>query len=482
MNEATLQIITAELRDKLVGQKFGKIFVLGPTRFAVDFIGDGGAYLLISANPSEPRLFLIKRTLKSLSKASKTPDNFTAVLRKLLSHAELAEIIKVPEERIVKFVFESRDDAGLDLKYSLIVQLTGRSSNVFLLDSDGIIVAALRKTFGDGQNKDDRYAPPPSSEQQTRQKQVAFKQGGFGSLSEALDEYYLDRDEMELFRRQADSARALIRADLKKRRRLQKRLSGDLLGHGEPDKWKRLGDLVNANINTAVRHENTVVVIDYFDEKLPEIELEVDKNLSLSDTAEKYFKKYSKARTAQKEIKRRLLEVKSEIEALETRLESLELVIDSNDMDGLTQYLPKQKKEPKRAKHSKGQQISKYAREYVSSDGYSILVGKRSKDNDHLTFRIARSLDVWLHAADYPGSHVVIKRKGREDIPQSTIIEAARLAAFYSKAKNEGKAAVRYTERKFVNKPKGSAPGLVSLASFRTILIAPGMPDFQNQS
>lgn len=112
----------------------------------------------------------------------------------------------------------------------------------------------------------------------------------------------------------------------------------------------------------------------------------------------------------------------------------------------------------------------------MSSDGLEILVGRRAADNDFLTFRIAKSLDVWLHAADYPGSHVVIRVAGRKEVPQRTILEAAQLAAFYSDARDKPKAAVNYAQRKFVNKPKRAAPGLVSLASFRTILVEPKVP------
>jgi predicted ribosome quality control (RQC) complex YloA/Tae2 family protein len=93
-----------------------------------------------------------------------------------------------------------------------------------------------------------------------------------------------------------------------------------------------------------------------------------------------------------------------------------------------------------------------------------------------LTFRIARSLDTWLHAADFPGSHVVIHNPNRKPIPDRTLLEAAQLAAFYSNARKLGKAAVNYTQKKYVNKPRRAAPGLVSLASFKTILVEPVVP------
>ncbi|MET0753268.1 MAG: NFACT RNA binding domain-containing protein, partial [Pyrinomonadaceae bacterium] len=113
------------------------------------------------------------------------------------------------------------------------------------------------------------------------------------------------------------------------------------------------------------------------------------------------------------------------------------------------------------------------ARRYTSSEGFEILVGKGSKDNDFLTFRVAKSNDLWLHAADYPGSHVVVKNPNRNEIPPKTLLEAAQIAAFFSKAKEQPKVAVHYTQKKFVNKPKGAALGLVSLASFKTILVEP---------
>ncbi|MDQ3712269.1 MAG: NFACT RNA binding domain-containing protein, partial [Acidobacteriota bacterium] len=112
-----------------------------------------------------------------------------------------------------------------------------------------------------------------------------------------------------------------------------------------------------------------------------------------------------------------------------------------------------------------------------SSEGFEILVGKGAKDNDYLTFRIAKASDLWFHAADYPGSHVVVKNPNRKEIPPKTLLEAAQIAAFFSHAKQQPKVAVHYTPKKFVNKPKGASAGLVSLASFKTILVEPKIGD-----
>ncbi|MEO6393206.1 MAG: NFACT RNA binding domain-containing protein, partial [Pyrinomonadaceae bacterium] len=112
-------------------------------------------------------------------------------------------------------------------------------------------------------------------------------------------------------------------------------------------------------------------------------------------------------------------------------------------------------------------------RRYLSSDGYEILVGRGAKDNDHLTFKIAKPNDLWLHAADYPGSHVVVRNRSRAELPQRTVFEAAQLAANFSQAKKDSKVDIHYAQRKFISKPKRSAPGLVRLTQFRTLTVEP---------
>src|SRR5262249_42113103 len=102
-------------------------------------------------------------------------------------------------------------------------------------------------------------------------------------------------------------------------------------------------------------------------------------------------------------------------------------------------------------------------RRYRSSDGYEILVGRADRDNDYLTFRVAKSLDLWFHAADYPGSHVVLRNPQRKPVPPRAITEAAQLAAKFSQARASDRVAVNYCERKFVSKMKGFAPGQVRL-------------------
>jgi predicted ribosome quality control (RQC) complex YloA/Tae2 family protein len=228
-----------------------------------------------------------------------------------------------------------------------------------------------------------------------------------------------------------------------------------------------------ANLTTAAREGNTVLVVDYFDENVPTVEIEADENASLTEAAEKFFKRYTKARNAAVEIEKRLSVLESELAGLKEKQIELSLAIEEKDIDFLSATAGvKQENKTTRSKDKTSDEFTG-ARRYRSSDGFEILVGKAAKDNDYLTFRVAKSLDLWLHAADYTGSHVVIKNPNRVEVPPKTLIEAAELAAFFSQARNHPKAAVHYTEKKFVHKPKGAVPGLVSLSSFKTILVEP---------
>lgn len=271
----------------------------------------------------------------------------------------------------------------------------------------------------------------------------------------------------------AAKVRHKLNAGIKKRRRLIENLAGDLEKHGDPDRWKRFGDLILANLNSAKREGDIILVQDYFDVAAPIIEIPGEHNRSLSDIAAAYFRSYTKARNGKKVIAERIAMAEAVIsDAIQTlrRVDTAVENLDESFLIGLTE--PKQKPSSARPK-KKVEQAFKGARRFISSDGFEILVGKKAKDNDFLTFRIAKSLDLWLHAADYPGSHVVVRSSGKKAVPDRTLIEAAQLAAFYSDAREQPKAAVRYTQKKFVNKPRRSVPGLVSLASFKTVLVAP---------
>ncbi|QQS41539.1 MAG: NFACT family protein [Acidobacteriota bacterium] len=474
MNEQTLQAIVDEIEPRVTGQKFGRVFTLGSSRFAID-LRLGGEYLFVSAEPQSPRLYLIKRKLKDLEKASRKDSPFAAILRKHLANAEITSVEKDPNDRIVTMQLAAFSELEGETEYRFVIQLTGRSSNLFLLDGAGTIVDVLKR--GKGPEPGDIYEAPEAPPGRRSEGEV-FDAEGSESLSEALDRHYREAEEEQKLRSAFRSAESRLTRDLKKQKRLREALEKDLETHGDEEQWKRLGDTLLANVANAKRTGEGFEVTDYFDDEAPLVTIPADPRHSVSEAAEEYFKKYAKARNAKTAIAERLKDVSKETERIERELAELRDAFEAGDRaavfeaeDSVPVPLPGKKPGKVLRDEPTG------TRKFVSRDGFEILVGKKSKDNDHLTFRIANSLDTWLHAADYPGSHVVIRNPGRKEIPVSTLVDAAKLAAFYSKAKNESKAAVRYTLRKFVHKPKGARPGLVSLADFKTIMVEPGIPE-----
>lgn len=281
----------------------------------------------------------------------------------------------------------------------------------------------------------------------------------------------------EQFEKLAAAARRKVLNSISKQKKLIKNLRSDLEKHGDPDTWKRYGDLLLANVHNAVREGNAIKLTDYFDENTPVIEIEGDAKKPLNEIAESYFRLYTKARNGKIVIAERIKAAETALGSAGELLKRLEAAIETGDAEFVSSIV-----EPKRivteVKRKKKTDVEfNGARKFVSSDGFEILVGKKAVDNDFLTFRVARSLDTWMHAADFPGSHVVIRNPNRKEISQLTLHQAARLAAFYSDARKLEKAAVNYTLKKFVNKPKRSAPGLVSMSSFKTLFVETTIPE-----
>ena len=278
------------------------------------------------------------------------------------------------------------------------------------------------------------------------------------------------------FAQLATTVRRKATGEIAKLNKLIKNLNGDLEKHGDAEHWKRNGDLILANINNAERRGDQILVTNYFDDAAPVIEIEGDINKPLNEIAEEYFRRYVKARNGNRVITERMAAANASLKATSERLHQIDAAIEERDESFLSSLIVAPRKALDAGRKKKHEVEFKGARRFISTDGFEILVGKKAKDNDYLTFRVARSLDLWMHAADYPGSHVVIRNANRKEIPNQTLLEAAQLAAFYSSGRSQIKAAVHYTLKKFVNKPKRSAPGLVSLASFKTILVEPQVP------
>jgi len=459
MNRDELLQVGEEIRTELVGRRFGRIFALSRDAFVIDFHPHAGKYLLIETGHKRRRAHLIRRRLKELERSATNPSPFLLRLREALSNQSLTAVVSTGSS--IEFKFES----GV----SIVVALGRRARNVLLLSAEAVIDAALFQDDNTIHKIGDRFAASGEDEL-TELPTVAPT--AEESISGALDRYYTESESADKFEKLAASAKRKISGEIAKRRKLLKNLALDIERHGDAENWKRFGDLLLANAATARRDGDAISVTDFFDAETPQIEIEGDRNKEIPEIAESYFRKYTKARNAAAVIEERIEIIDKEILKLDERLVEVETAIERRDEDYLSVATGEKRKAPE-SKPKKTDAELKGVRRFISTDGFEILVGKKATDNDYLSFRIAKSNDLWMHAADYPGSHVVVRNPNKKEIPQRTLLEAAELAAFYSSGKKQTKAAVNYTLKKHINKPRRSAPGLVSLSSFKTILVEP---------
>ena len=481
MDDESIQAIVAEIELLLTSRAPGKIFQLGQLSFAIDFGLRDHRYLLISVEPELPRLYLAKRRLRDLEKQNTAPTPFGLTLRKELAGMGLRLIEKDSGDRVVRLHFEGKSDFGEAKERTLIAQLTGRSSNLFLLDERGGIIYQTRASRTPGQQGGEEYRPPHSGKRRSTASDELLRiiqRNQYDSPSEAADAHFSALISRQSLDAKVSSAGGELRKKIARQRNLLRELQTDLKTHANAEAQKRLGDLLLANISTARRNRNRVTLIDYFSPDQSTIEVEVDEKLSLSQEAEKRFASYSRSKRAVRQIQSRIAAAQKDLDGLDARNEVLDKLVADENVSALEEFLSSSGSAasailPTRLGGHKRKQKIPGTRRYVSSDGLEILIGRAARDNDTLTFKVARPNDLWLHAADYGGSHVVVRNPTRKEIPHRTLIEAAQLAAKFSQARKDPKVDVHYTERKFVSKVKGAAPGLVRLTRFKNVTVQP---------
>jgi predicted ribosome quality control (RQC) complex YloA/Tae2 family protein len=472
MHQDTLEEIADELDERLRGRFLGKLFQMSDLSLAVDFGLKGDGFLFISIEPSSPRIYLIKRSARELEKQSVSLSHFGQALRASLAGGRLLSITKESDERVIRLSFSVEDELGDSEARELVAQLTGRSANLFL-DLSGRITHALRPPRGEGQQPGEPYRPPTLQAKQLSDE-PRLTRGTFPTISAAADDHYRQLATQHEFDSAAATLVANLRKETSKRQKLKANLKKDLAAHGDPDEHKRFGDLLLANIANAEREGSKVRLMDYYADGAPTIEVELDENISLPDAAGKAFSRYSKSKRAVEQIGTRLIQLDRELREFEEKRLKLEKAIADRDRSALAELGERKDQTTPGRKKQKASAAIPGMRRYRSSDGYEVIVGRSARDNDQLTFRVARPNDLWLHAGDYPGSHVIVRNSSRNEIPHRTIIEAAQLAAKFSQASKDSRVTIHYTRRKFLTKPKGGAAGLVRMSNFRSITVEPG--------
>lgn len=292
-------------------------------------------------------------------------------------------------------------------------------------------------------------------------------------LSYAVEEFFSARD---MHDRLAQKSAGTIKTITNNIDRCEKKIAihRDILEKSKDrEKYKICGDLLTANIYRIEQGMTSVTVQNYYSENYEDITITLKPELSPSRNAQRYYKLYTKAKTAEEHSAEQLKSAEEELAYLETVLDAVNRAASYTDIAEIREELAEQgyisSGNPKK---KKTQQKSKPL-EFISSDGYAILVGRNNKQNDELTIRTAYSTDMWLHTKVIPGSHVIIRTNGTGEVPDNTLVEAAIIAAYYSKAQKSKGVGVDYTLIKNIHKPNGSKPGFVIYETNYTVYVDP---------
>lgn len=291
------------------------------------------------------------------------------------------------------------------------------------------------------------------------------------SFGELLDTYYSTRDSAERMKvKSKDLHRLLmnITERLSKKINIQK---AQLQQCENREELRIKGDLLQANLYRIEKGADSIIAENFYDPELKPIKIELDPSLSPSLNAQKYYRDYRKAKTAEKYLKEYIEKAAEELVYIDAVADELSRAESERELSQIRQELAEQGyiKEPK-GKRKPLAVLPPF--EYTSSDGCKILVGRNNKQNDQLTLKQANNNDMWLHTKDIHGSHVIIQSDGGE-IPERTIVEAASLAAYHSKARESSKVPVDYTRVRFVKKPSGAKPGMVIYVNNKTVFVEP---------
>jgi len=497
--------------------------------------------LLISANASRPLIYLAERR----EAGPGNPPAFCMLLRKYLISARIESVSAIPRERIINIDFQTSSELGLRERRTLVFELMGKHSNIIFLDK-GRIVDSIKRVTGEMSRVRQTlpgmdYTPPPPGrgvspvmEEETKDVgpvgkgleyydnlaaigdytpsiffdgdraidfhvfqlglysglRVQIFEGDF-AVSGMLETWFESREAQGRASAKANELISAVKARLDRFRLKKQRLSEELAEAARADSLRQTGDLITANIWRIEKGASRVEIEDYMsDGALRTIEL--DTRLSPAANAQRFYRLYSKAKTASVVKAAQLKETEDAIDYLEGALYYAGEARGPQELEGLRAelaaagFIRQQKGRGKSGgkpqapgRKAKGGRPSGGAfapHEYTLPSGARLLVGRNNTENDELTLRVAAKTDFWFHTKDIPGSHVILKPAGA-DPDAADLRLAAETAAWYSKARGSEGVPVDYTLVRYVKKPSGGRPGYVVFTNNRTLFVTPRLPE-----
>ena len=292
------------------------------------------------------------------------------------------------------------------------------------------------------------------------------------SFSALLDSYYIVRDRKDAMRQKSQAVRKTVTNLLQRVRRKLAVQEKELEATFDRERLRQLGDIVTANIHRIQKGQTVLEAEDFYDEDMKVIQIPISPLLSPQQNAAKFYKDYTRMKNAEKELTRQMELGRQEEQYLRSVLEELDRAQTEQELEEIRRELQdggylRPDAGKKRVKQGKLSPMR-----FESTDGYPIYVGRNNRQNDELTFRLARKDDIWLHAQKVHGCHVIISCGGTKP-PDDTVTQAAQLAAYYSESTGGQNIPVDVTPVKQVKKLPGAKPGMVIYHTYNTVIVNP---------
>lgn len=402
------------------------------------------------------------------------------------------------DNRLIEIILERETENVQDERFRIVFELLGAQATALLLDEDGIILQALRVIDNErGLRPKALYQFPPPLKQLAAPGEAVVVNAGKRQVTLAFDdsEYRVTGDDIaaaaryplivafqnaaeESQRQQTlDQARntalGRVRRAIARERNLRGKLEFELIACSDAAQFSRWADLLMAHPHAAIRNDR-VEVTDFYANAPTTIPLLTGK--SVIESANAYYKQARKLQRSGPALQTRIAKIDAQIGRLESALAAITA---ADTSEGLHAVVARFQLNTLPQTGAKGEESGqKGYREFVTSAGERILVGKNSDGNDELTFRIARTYDYWFHVQNGPGSHVILMRPDKNRAPSKrSVEEAAAIAAFYSEMRHLRHVPIVYTERRYVRKQRKGGPGQVIYSNVKSVFVDPLLPE-----
>lgn len=463
LNVSDLEQVLQEISPALRGGWIQKIHQPSARMLVFDVRVPGQTHrLLMSCETNSVRLHVTTRSHLN----PPTPPPFCQFFRAHFQGARIDDIRQISNDRIVELALTGKEGAS-----TIVCELTGKSANLLVLTADRRIVRDLshqRALVGQP------YIHPTTrtSGQERAPARFSGVAGSQFPISAEIDNYYQERETAQAVVQVKETRIRFLKKAIKKELRLIEAWQRDLSKATAYQGYARYGELIKANLSQMKRGDDHIEVTDYFDELLPHICIPLDSTKSAQGNMDDYFRKHRKYLAAERELKPRIERTEHHLKQLREELKDVEQEgwRPPDQLPPQPDHLPSKRASVARRRAPNERHGS--FRRFTSTDGLPMFVGRNARENDDLTFGLAKSDDLWLHARGVPGSHVVVRLDKGTDPPFETLCDAATLALLYSDLKKSGKGEVIYTRRKWVKKAKGQAPGAVIVTQEKSLYIS----------